>query len=323
MLLAPLIASAQFGGVDDFADNSVDMLRWTVLAPFGGGLLEESQEALRFNASGSGSQFQYYAWTDASYDQDFELYFRVANTTMPESITEFGGIGVEIYPAGSIMTRLNVRLGSYFVNNFGPSRDVLANLYNGSASIPTIPVQPATVFPKAAAIRVAFDSAAKVFTVYYDANPTDGVQWTQLSTFGVDGDSDGAINFDFGMSGGSQFDVFAYARTDNLTAEAGDLILDDFQAVQGNPAAPTAAITGVAAIVFSTQLGNSYTLMRSTDLTADPAFAAVDLVGGGGTYRIVPKGQGVSAVTGTGNQIYILDPNKITDETAFYTIVTQ
>jgi len=326
LLLVPVLASAQFAGVDDFDDNAVDPLRWTPLDPFGGGALVEADQNLQFDSSdsGSGLQGQYFAWTDANYDEDFEVVFRAANTTMPSAAGEFGGIGIEIYPAGSLTTRLNVRLGSYFVTSFGPLRNVLANFFNENTSVPAFPVQPLTIFPKAAAIRVAFDSVNKVFTVYYDANPTDGVQWTQLSTFGVSAAANGDHNLDFGMSGGNQFDVFVYARTDNLDADFGDLLLDDFQAIQGNLVAPTATLAAAVAVNFSTQLGKSYSILRSTDLNADPAFVAVNLVAGNGTYRIVTAPElGQSTVTGTGNSIQILDPQITTDEKAFYKIVVQ
>jgi len=313
----------QYGGVDDFDDNSVDPLRWVVLPPLGSGALTENNQRLEFNSSGSGTELQYYAWADANYDEDFELVFRAANTTMPDSLNEFAGIGIEIYPAGSATTRLNVRLGSYSVTNFGPSRDLLANFFVGTASIPTFPVQPATVFPKAVAVRVVYDSALKVFTVFYDENTTDGVQWTQLSTFGVSSAGNGANNADFGLGSGGQFDVFVYGRSDNLDVDSGELLMDDFQLVEGGASEPDTVLSESAAVEFTTQIGKSYAVHKSTDLTADPAFASVQLAGSEGTYRIVPAGQGKALVTGTGNTIFILDSTRPSNEAAFYKIVTQ
>lgn len=318
-----MIALAQYGGVDDFEDNAVDPLKWTVFTPFGSGSLVEDGGNLHFNSTGSGTEYQYYAWADANYDEDFELVFRVGNTTLPESFGEFAGIGVEIYPAGSTTTRLNLRLGSYYVSSFGPSRDVLANFFVGSVSIPTLPVQPASIFPKAAALRLVYDATDKVFTVFYDANPTDGVQWTQLSSFGISAAAKGANNTDFGMSPGSQFDVYVYARTDNLDADFGDLLLDDFQLIEGTAADPSAELESSAAIVFTTQLGKSYSILKSNDLSASPAFTAVGLVGRGDTYELVPLAQGEAAITGTGNDIRILDSTSPSHDSAFYKISTQ
>jgi hypothetical protein len=328
ILLVPFLCSGQFAGEDDFDDNSFNGEQWFALEALGSGSLVERNQSIEFDSSGSDTEWQYFAWSDASYDEDFELVFRVANTTMPQASGEFAGIGLEIYPNTSMTTRLNIRLGAYHVTDFGPSRDVLANFFSVTdsvaSSLPTFPEQPAATFPKAAAIRVAFDNTSKVFTVYYDANPTDGVQWTQLSTFGVDSDADGANNFDFGLTAGGLFNVFVYARTDNLDAEFGDLVLDDFQAIQGSPVAPTPSLANAAAVNLSTQLGESYSLLRSTDLAADPAFVAVNLIGGGELYRIASESeQGVSTVSGTGNVIQILDPNLSTHEKAFYKIVVQ
>ncbi len=322
-ILAPAIALAQYGGVDDFEDNAVDPLKWTVIAPTGSGSLVESGGNLHFNSTGSGTELQYYAWADAKYDEDFEIVFRAGNTTFPESSEEFAGIGVEIYPTGSTTTRLNVRLGSYYVATFGPSRDVLANFFVSSILIPNLAVQPATIFPKAAAMRLLYDATDKVFTVFYDANPTDGVQWTQLSTFGVSADANGANNTDFGMSAGSQFDVYVYARTDNLDADSGELLLDDFQLIEGTATDPPAEVESSAAIVFTTELGKSYSVFKSYDLSATPAFTAVGLVGSGDTYEAVPLAEGEGAVTGTGNDIRVLDSTSPSHDSVFYKIFTQ
>jgi hypothetical protein len=322
-LLCPLLAVAQYAGVDDFDDGSVDPLRWAVIAPLGSGSLVEQNQNLEFDSSGIGREWHYYAWANTSYDEDFEVVFRAANTTFPEAADQFAGIGIEIYPAGSLTTRLNVRLGSYFGASFGASRDVLANFFIDETFVPGVPIQPATIFPKAAAIRIAYDSLSKVFTVFYDDNPTDGVQWTQLSTFGVDADTDGAANVDFGLSSGGQFNMYVYARTDNLDADFGQLTLDDFQLVQGRAPAPVAIVSENAAVEFTSQLGKQYAVLKSTDLAADPAFAPVDLIGSAGTYRIVPVGQGQGAALGTGGTLQILDPIITNNEKAFYKIVSQ
>jgi hypothetical protein len=314
--------------VDNFNDDSTDLVSWLPFDPLGSGTLEERNQRLEYDSSGIGTEWQYQAWANASYDEDFEVTFRVANTTLPEAGNEFAGIGIEIYPGDSAITRLNVRLGTYFFEGFGPSRDILTSFLTetetGTLSIPSFPVQPALTFPKAAALRVAFDSTNKVFTVYYDANPTDGVQWTSLTTFGIDGDTDGANNLDFNLSEGGELSVLVYARSDNYNADFGDLVLDDFQAVQGDAALPTATVAQVAGVTFATHLGETYSVMRSTDLAADPAFTAVTLVGGDGTYRIAGESEiGITSLTGTGQFIQILDPNLATDEKAFYKIVSQ
>jgi hypothetical protein len=324
----PIVVCAQFSGVDDFNDDAIDLVRWLPFDASGSASLEERNQRLEFESSGAGIEWQYQAWSNVSYDEDFEVTFRVANTTVPAADDEFAGIGIEIYPSDSAITRLNVRLGSYFFEGFGASRDILSSFLSesesGTLSTPAFPVQPVFSFPKAAALRVAFDSNNKVFSVYYDANPTDGVQWTELSTFGVDGDTDGVNNLNFNLSEGGAFSVLVYARSDNYDAEFGELVLDDFQAVQGDLSSPTATVVEAAAVNFSTQLGESYTVMRSTDLSADPAFAAVTLVGENGTYRIAAESeQGVVTVTGTGSVIQILDPNLSTYEKAFYKIVVQ
>jgi len=322
LLSLPLFGYAQFSGMDNFDDNSLDIVRWAPQSAVGNASWQESNENLEFNTQGNGAEFQYLFWGNASYDEDFEIIFRTTNTSMPEGFTEFGGIGLEIYPAGSATTRLNVRHGSYWVSNFGPSRDILANFFTGAVATPTFPVQPLTIFPKNAAIRVAFSSATKVFTVYYDDLPTDGVQWTQLSTFGVSSAANGVHNVNFGLSSGGFFDVYVYARTDSLDADFGDMTLDDFQAFAGGVTSPAPQTATASVVEFQTRLGDTYSVLKSTDLSAQPAFTAVALSGAGDTYRVVPAGEGVAQITGTGNPVRILDPTTDQNE-AFYKLVRQ
>lgn len=314
---------AQYSGVDDFDDNSLDALKWSAQPALGAGALIETNGNLEFTSTGAGTELQYLAWDQPNYDEDFELVFRAANTAMPADLDEFAGIGVEIYPAGSVSTRLNVRLSAYYVTDFGPSRDLLANFYDQALSVPSFPVQPLTVFPKAVAVRLVYDSTAKVFTVYYDDNPTDGVQWTELATFGIDANANGTHNYDFDMSAGQAFELYVYARTDGLAADSGTLTLDDFQVVAGAAGDPQPILEDSVALEFATQLGESYTVLRSTDLSADPAFSPVSLQGCADTYRIDSSGHGPTQFTGTGETVRILDPNRPAYDQAFYKIRVQ
>jgi hypothetical protein len=318
---SPLLA--QFAGNDNFDDNSLDTAKWTVSTNTLNDSLIERDERLEFNSQGSGIELQYLYWGSPGYDTDFELCFRSSNNTFPESFAEFASIGVEIYPSGTASTRLSVRHGAYYVNQVdfvGPSRDILANIFTPT-SIPNLPVQPLTNFPKGAAIRVVFNSSTKVFSVYYDDVPTDGVSWTLLETFGIDSNSNGGVNYDFGMSPGNLFDVYVYARTDNMDADPGDLILDDFQAITGSPSEPTPTLEDAFAISIHSQLGKGYRVERSTDLSMTPSFAAVDVIGSGNTYKVVPTGEGEATFTGTGGIINILDTSTSKNE-AFYRILS-
>ncbi|MEM1222870.1 MAG: hypothetical protein AAGH40_08915 [Verrucomicrobiota bacterium] len=315
----PVVVQAQFTGNDNFDDNTVDSQLWEPLTALGSGVLSEVNERLEFTSNGSGTSYQYYKWADASYDEDFQLILRTANIMNANDANEFAAVGIEIYAAGSITTRLSVRHGAYNVFGFGGSRDILASFFINLTSVPSLPEQPLTVFPKSAMLRVVFDSSSKVFTVYYDDNPTDGTQWTQLSTFGVDSNANGEHNFNFGMSTGQLFGVYLYARTDQIGADPGEMIMDDFQASMGEPSAPSPAIDDGVEVEFTTELGKSYEVLKSSDLEGNSPFQLVDVVESDGVYRVVSQGEGDSLITGTGNVLKLVDSTEGSDA-AFYKI---
>jgi hypothetical protein len=313
----PLAALGQFTGNDDFADNTVDPLLWLPLAATGNGELVETNGQLEY--TGSGNSSQYYAWANASYDEDFEVILRTGNTAAPAAAGQFAAIGIEIYPAGDSTKAFNVRHGAYFVNGFGASRDILANFFDNGALLPALPFQPLTSFPADAAIRLSYESDTAVFSVFYDDNPTDGIEWVLLTTFGVDGDTQGATNLDFGLAAGGQFEVLVFANTIGSTALAGELTADDFQASQNVVfTAPVAEINPAVIVEFASQFGAAYRVQKSTDLGGASGFFDVDVIGVGDTFRIVPDGQGADTLTGTGQPIFILDTTQ--EERGFYRI---
>ena len=64
-------------------------------------------------------------------------------------------------------------------------------------------------------LRLFYESDTAVVTVSYDMDVSDGYQWTKLSSFGLDGDTDGTYNQDFGITAGSggELEVAVYGST--------------------------------------------------------------------------------------------------------------
>ena len=321
LFFAPICAVAQFAGNDDFNDNSLDISLWERLTTDGAGQFLETDQRLEYDSGGQGLNRQYLKWADASYDQDFDLVVRAGNIMNANDSNESSAVGIEVYLPGTFV-RLNLRLATYYFFGFGGSRDVLANFYIGDSTlIPSSPAQP-LVFPESAMLRLSFDSTSKIFTAYYDGNPTDGTQWTQLATFGVGASAGGDYNYNFGMSSGSFFGIYLYAFTDEMGADPGEMILDDFQAVLSPATEPEAQVAESVTVDFETELGRAYQVKRSTDLSASSAFAAVDVVASDGLYRIVPQGEGDPLLTGTGTTLSLIDEIEGNDK-AFYQIQAQ
>jgi len=321
-LLLTQCLQAQFTANDDFNDDNLNSQLWTAYSSVGSGQISEINKQLEYTST-SGFSYQYLAWrTRASYDQDFDLIVRTSNTTNANDPGEYASVGIEIYPDFSTSKWLNVRHGSYYVSGFGGSRDISANFYyySGTTLTTGTQVQANSIFPQSAAIKLSFDSSEKVFRVYYDENPTDGIQWSLLSAFGVDGDANGTDNLDFGLETGSTFQIYLYGIANDMGVESGQLVMDDFQASIDQ--APSLNTANAVTFSFETELGRSYQVTKSTDLSADPAFLPVDLQASSDLYRIVPSGDGDTHLTGTGNTISVIDSSSENNQ-AFYKIEAQ
>ena len=313
---------AQFSGNDDFNDNNLNFQHWTALSSVGSGGINEANQQLEYT-SNSGFSYQYLLWTNrASYDEDFDLIIRTANKTDADNAGEYASVGIEIYPAFSSSKWLNVRHGSYYVSGFGGSRDISANFYyySGATLTASTQIQANNIYPQSAIIKLSFDSTEKVFRVFYDENPSDGTQWSLLSVFGVDENANGTNNLDFELGTGSTFQIYLYGIANDMGVESGQLVMDDFQASidQASSLYTADAVT----FSFETELGRSYRVTKSTDLSADPTFLPVDLQASSNLYRIVPSGDGDTHLTGNGNTISVIDTSSENNQ-AFYKIEAQ
>lgn len=202
-LLSPICLFAQFTGSDNFDDNTLNTETWLEIAATGDGVLQEINSRLEYTGTGTSSQYRY--WANASYDADFEIILQTANTTIATSGT-FASVGIEIYPSGATNPVFNVRNASYYVSSVdytGPSRDILANFFDGATLNPAFPAQPLMFSAGVVGLRLFYESDTAVVTVSYDMDVSDGYQWTELSSFGLDGDTDGTYNQDFGITAGS------------------------------------------------------------------------------------------------------------------------
>jgi len=84
------------------------------------------------------------------------------------------------------------------------------------------------------AVRMAFNSTTKVFTVYYDIDPSDGYQWTEFGSFGVAGTGGTNGTRDWDLTDNDQFVayVFGYSeKADRITS--GQLYGDNFEETGG------------------------------------------------------------------------------------------
>jgi hypothetical protein len=77
------------------------------------------------------------------------------------------------------------------------------------------------------AVRIAFNSTTKVFTVYYDTDPSDGYLWTEFGSFGVAG-AGGQNVRNWGLNEADQFVVYAFGYSEKMSVTSGQLYGDNF-----------------------------------------------------------------------------------------------
>jgi hypothetical protein len=325
-LLSSVSLFGQLTGSDNFDDNTLNSEAWLEIAASGDGLLQEVNSRLEFTGTGTSSQYRY--WNNASYDADFEIILQIANSTIATAGT-FASVGVEIYPSGATNPVFNVRNASYYVTSeayTGPSRDILANFFDGATLNPALPAQPLIFSATVVGMRIFYESDTAVLTISYDMNVSDGYQWTELSSFGLDGDTDGTYNQDFGITSGTDgaFEVAVYGSTFGIEVASGELYADAFEASQTLTfSAPTPNILPAMIVEFESQFGATYVVEKSTSLESGPFFPLHIEDTGTVLRALTPTTEKpANTITGTGETFQVVDDTSGQSE-AFYRISLQ
>ena len=208
---------------DDFNDNSKDSMKWGADEVDGKGVLKEANQRLEYTTTGIGtashdSVDRKWRTSQFPYNANWEVQIDVTNTISTGSYSSFG-INVR-----------SVRLPNDEIEvELGQDGEFWAEFYGGrriSGADYAVTYGPYNY----GAIRMAFDSTTKVFTMYYDTDPSDGYQWIEFGSFGVAGT--GGINGtrNWGLKDTDRFVayVFGYSQqADRVTS--GQLYGDNFQ----------------------------------------------------------------------------------------------
>lgn len=175
-------------------------------------------------------------------------------------------------------------------------------------------------------LRLFYESDTAVVTVSYDMDVSDGYQWTELSSFGLDGDTDGTYNQDFGITAGSggELEVAVYGSTLGISVASGELYAYGFEASQTLAfTTPTATILPAMIVEFDSQFGATYAVEKSTSLESGP-FSAIHIEDTGTVLRaLTPTTEKpANTITGTGETFQVVDDTSGQSE-AFYRITLQ
>jgi subtilase family serine protease len=213
---------------DDFNDNSKDPAKWGGDEVDGKGVMTEINQRLEYTTTGVGtashdSVDRLWRATRFPYNADWAIQIDVTNTTTSGDFTSFGmyveslrlpdnAIEVELAQSGLFWAE--------FYSQKAISGDHYAMLFGGNTY---------------GAVRMAFNSITKVFTMYYNPDPGDDNLWTKFGSFGVAGGLLGENgNTNWGLTDTDLFvaTVFGYSeQADKITS--GQLYGDNFLVTGG------------------------------------------------------------------------------------------
>jgi hypothetical protein len=220
-VLIPNPAFAVTAG-DDFDDDSKDLAKWGADEVDGKGELIEINQRLEYTTTGKGtathdSVDRPWRATQFPYNADWVVQIDVTNTTSSGLFSSFG-IDVRSVRLANNDIEVELAQSGMFWAEFHGGKNISGEGWASSIGPNNI-----------GAVRMSFDSTTKVFTVYYDIDPSDGYQWTEFGSFGVAGTGGANGTRDWGLTDTDQFiaRVFGYSeKADKITS--GQLYGDNF-----------------------------------------------------------------------------------------------
>ena len=233
-LFAPWAAFAD--GSDNFNDNSKDATKWGADASSGSGVLTEKNQRLEFTCSNPISDGDTWRpWTLERFPvgSNWTIQVDTYNDTAPSLSGQVTSGGFTIFHPTNVNSELYLEL---YAAPFGApvNKGFDANLITEDVTVGNADTgQLAGTEPVSGAVRMVYDGTSKVATTYYDADTTDGYQWTQLASFGLAGAGGTTTNTDWGLTDGQQFTVYVYGYSAGMTVASGNLYLDNFTETGG------------------------------------------------------------------------------------------
>ncbi len=226
-MLLQSTGQANFGGSDNFNDNSEDLTKWNTDSGFGtpAGVLTETNGRLEFTSSGTADIYQARPWklNFGSYVSNWDVQL---DTVVPANSGPNGGFafGLEISPNSNLDLYVGIEHETY-----GTSSDYF--FYHGITNDGPIDTARSASAPTLGAIRISFNASTKVLTTYYDADgPSNGYQWTFGASYGIAGSGGATANTNWGMTAADTFTAFPHGFSSGVAVTSGQVYGDNFVA---------------------------------------------------------------------------------------------
>lgn len=216
---------------DNFNDNTKDPQKWDVDdLVSGNGVLTETNQVLQYTvASSTDLDYVVRPWIGSvlPYNANWEVRMDLSNTTVPVNDDEVTSMGVSVYKQGNTGDEV---YGELYASHLGgpPARNgFFGELYHDGdyvTSVDSTAIDGLTT----GAVRIAFNATTKVFTLYYDVDPSNGYTWVSYGSLSVDGTDGVDGNADWGMTNSDRFTLAVYGYGEQIPVSAGQVRGDNF-----------------------------------------------------------------------------------------------
>src|SRR6185369_13171793 len=212
---------------DDFDDNKVDKRKWGPDQQFGHGVLTEASGHLQYTCPGGTADddlIRRWRAGNGPYNADWEMQMDLFNSTTftPNSTDQNNSFGIKLRGPTDDDQEIFVELYNSQLLGPPPRKGFDAELETPGQADVDVDAGVA-LNGNVGAVRMAFNSATKVVTVYYDLDPSDGYQWVEFASFGLAASGGANGNANWGLSDSDQFRIYIYGYSTFMNVTSGQM----------------------------------------------------------------------------------------------------
>ena len=232
----PGLLDCQCGEVtdsDDFNDNAKDPAKWGTDDTNGNGTITEQITRLEYRCSSPTSNYdganRPWIKSNLPYDTDWEVQIDVRNISDPEISEQVSSYGLELVNPSDDNDYLYVEIYASTLGGL-PARNGFygeIGFDNDSAWVDT-----GDVNLEAGAVRLTFDAASKVVTLFYDV-PGGDYTWIEFGSFGIDGNGGDDGNGNWGLAASDEILLDVYGYSEQMTIPPAQVFGDNFAITRG------------------------------------------------------------------------------------------
>jgi hypothetical protein len=218
-------------GSDDFNDSLRQFWKWRWGIAKNSGRLKETgvylEYATREKATSYDEALRFWTATRFPFKTDWDIQIDLHNSVTLTDNQQVTSFGIKIYCLKNPNNSVYAELYSSHLGNL-PQR---SGFYAQASS--DVWADTGTLSVVDGAVRISFDSAEKIITVYCDNETADGYQWIEFGSFGVAGAGGSTGSVDWGLAEKDRLGLMVYGFSSNTAVSAGEMYADNFKETGG------------------------------------------------------------------------------------------